>query len=209
MLRLRPRKHALSFQNPDHRKILDFLDRLVGYYRNDRTCAQLAYGQLMRPVTFAQPSPMPMSADGHFPLLFHGVFRSHTGEVGIFLVNAGGESINFAFDLDPACHGMDAEATFEVDQIAPDGETSQVIAGKKGPLELAGSLAARGATMFHVRLVRTASKAKNNALTSTWRHAGPLSREKVIATASSIRACLFYSNVWRVENLCPVGHFRW
>lgn len=151
MLRLRPRMNALSFQNPAHQERLEMLGRLVSYYRHNPTCQLLAYGQLVRPVTFSQPSPMPMSADGHFPLLFHGVFRDQAGSLGIFIVNAGRQKIDYAFDLDPARHGLAAAVAFDVDQVAPDGTATEIHRAKKSPLRLHDSLEPLGATMFHFR----------------------------------------------------------
>ena len=94
---------------------------------------------------------MPMSANGHFPLLFHGVFRDQAGSLGIFIVNAGRQKIDYAFDLDPARHGLAAAVAFDVDQVAPDGTATEIHRAKKSPLRLHDSLEPLGATMFHFR----------------------------------------------------------
>ena len=67
-LPLRPRDYILSFQNPEHKEMLDFLGRVVGYYKQDTAKKFLVYGQLMRPLAFSAPAPMPL--------------LSHTDDVG-------------------------------------------------------------------------------------------------------------------------------
>ncbi len=150
-LRLRPRDMSLSFQKPEHKEMLDFLGRMVGYYRQEATREFLAYGQLMRPLAFRKPSPMPMLSykdDGQFPALMSGVFRSDGGELGIFIVNAGGEDLEFQVELDPARHGMPADTIFDVHSYAPDGASKNVLSWANGVVPLQGSLPAHGLTMF-------------------------------------------------------------
>ena len=67
-LRLRPRDYILSFQNPEHKEMLDFLGRVVGYYQQETAKKFLVYGQLLRPLAFSAPAPMPL--------------LSHTNNVG-------------------------------------------------------------------------------------------------------------------------------
>src|SRR5690606_39511532 len=47
-LRLRPRSSVLSFDNPEHQDEIEFLGRVVGYYKQDAGKKFLAYGQLMQ-----------------------------------------------------------------------------------------------------------------------------------------------------------------
>lgn len=54
-LRLRPQDRNLSIEDPDDRNMIDFL---VGY-RGEEVKKFLVYGQLMRPLNFSDPSPMP------------------------------------------------------------------------------------------------------------------------------------------------------
>ena len=153
-LRLRPRDMSLSFQKPEHKEMLVFLGRLVGYYKQEATRKFLAYGQLMRPLEFRDPSPVPMLSYkdvGRFPALMSGVFRCDDGELGIFVVNAGAEVVEFQAQLDPGRHGMSAGAVVGVDTVASDGTTRNVASGIKGVVLLKGSLPARGATMFRVK----------------------------------------------------------
>ncbi len=164
-LRLRPRSGTLSFQKPEHKEMLDFLGRLVGYYRQEATKKFLAYGQLMRPLEFSRPSPMPMlpygrrhgttgeEADtgGRFPALMSGVFRAQDGDLGVFVVNASSSDLEFKADLDPTRYGMAANATIDVDTIAPDGATTKVLSKVKGNVPLKGSLPAHNVTMFLIK----------------------------------------------------------
>ncbi len=149
-LRLRPRSSALSFQNPEHKEMIAFLGLLVGYYRQETAKKFLAYGQLMRPLEFREPSPMPMSR-GRFPALMSGVFRSHDGELGIFVVNAGRKDLTFQADLDLAQYGMPAGTIVDVDTFAPDGASQNVLNKAKGVVSLKGSLPAHGLTMFRLK----------------------------------------------------------
>ncbi len=152
-LRLRPRDMSLSFQNPEHKEMLDFLKLMVDYYKQETAKKFLAYGRLLRPLTFREPSPMPMLSykdDGQFPALMSGVFRSDDGELGIFMVNAGGRKLEFQAKLDPTRYGMAANATIDVDTIASDGTSKKVLSKAKGIVTLKGSLPAHGLTMFRL-----------------------------------------------------------
>ncbi len=164
-LRLRPRSGTLSFQKPEHKEMLDFLGRVVGYYRQEATRNFLAYGQIMRPLEFREPSPMPMlpygrrhgttgqvtPTGGGFPALMSGVFRSEDGELGIFVVNAGRKDVKFHAELDPARYGMPAGTIVDVDTFAPDGGSQQVLSKAKGIVPLKGSLPGHDVTMFRLR----------------------------------------------------------
>jgi len=153
-LRLRPRSSALSFQNPSHKEMLDFLKRMVGYYKQDTAKKFLVYGQLLRPLTFSAPSPMPMPAygrSGRFPALMSGVFRSDDGELGVFIVNAGTRDLEYETKLDPTQYGMAGDAAINVESIASDGASRNVLTEVKGIVALKGSLAGHGVTMFRLR----------------------------------------------------------
>ncbi len=157
-LRLRPRDMSLSFQKPEHKEMIDFLGRVVGYYKQETTKKFLAYGQLMRPLEFREPTPMPAmlykspyGGEGHFPALMSGVFRSDDGELGVFVVNAGSGELGFRSDLDPSRYGVPADAAVEVDSISPDGASRRVLSGAKGVILLEGSLPARHITMFWLK----------------------------------------------------------
>ena len=158
-LRLRPRDMALSFQNPEHKDMLDFLKLMVDYYKQETAKKFLVYGRLLRPLTFSKPSPMPMmpfattlrkGLSGEFPALMSGVFRSEDGELGVFVVNAGTKKLEFQAELDPTHYGMGANAAMDMDTIASDGTSKKVLSKAKGVVALKGSLPAHGLTMFRL-----------------------------------------------------------
>ena len=159
-IRLRPRDTCLSFQNPDHKPLIAFLDQLVGYYRHPSTRNFLAYGQLMRPLEFDGPSSMPVLTistggqyrhAGTFTALLSGVFRSDRGELGVFIVNASTKDLRFQADLELSEYGLDPEMTVDVDKITPAGLTKPFYHQARATVVLTGKLAARNATMFHVK----------------------------------------------------------
>jgi len=158
-LRLRPRSGALSFQNPEHKEMFDFLGRIVGYYKQDVTKKFLAYGRLLRPLKFREPSPMPLLScrtypaprAGQFPALMSGVFRTDNGEIGVFVVNASSKDVAFQTELDTARYGMPAGTAVDVDSVAPQGATRNVSRTVKGVVSLKGSLPGHGMTMFRLK----------------------------------------------------------
>ncbi len=153
-IRLRPRDASLSLTNPDQKHMIDFLEQVLGYYKNDTTKMFHAYGQFMRPLTFNEPSPMPMmkyKRGGDFPTLWSGVFRNVEGELGVFIVNAGKEEMAFQADMELARHGMTQGAVVDVDTIASDGATAPFQRAVRGAVELKGSLPGRGITMFRLK----------------------------------------------------------
>ena len=162
-LRLRPRSGTLSFQKPEHKEMLAFLGRLVGYYRQEATKKFLAYGQLMRPLEFRAPSPMPMLsyklAGGYtyrgsmveLPALMSGVFRSDDDALGVFVVNASAKSLEFQAEMDPVRYGMQEGEAVAVDAFTPEGGSERVVNEAKGIVPLSGTLPAHSATMFRLK----------------------------------------------------------
>jgi len=158
-IRLRPRDNNISFRRPEHREMLNFLGRVVGYYRQDVAKKFLVYGQLMRLLAFLEPSPMPMLAygsyldksSGRFPALMSGVFRSEDGELGMFVVNASAKELAFRAELAPTRYGMSAGHALDVDAIASDGTSSRALTDAKGVVPLDGSLPAHDMTLFRLK----------------------------------------------------------
>ena len=158
-LRLRPRDRTLSFDNPEHREMIDFLERIVGYYRQQEARHFLAYGQLMRPLEFAAPSPMPMldytgslvKSITQFPALTSGAFRSQEGELGIFVANASSNDHKFRVDFNPARHGLPEGMAVDVDTYHPDGTQRQLFTKVTGVFPLQGSLPGRGIIMYRLK----------------------------------------------------------
>ena len=153
-IRLRPRDASLSLSNPAQSHMIDFLSQVLGYYRNDTTRMLHSYGQFMRPLSFNEPSPMPMMkyrSGGEFRALWNGIFRGAGGTLGVFIVNAAAEEIDFNSTMDLARHGISAEAVVDVDRIEFTGQSTPVHRGARGSVTQEGKLTGRTITMYHIR----------------------------------------------------------
>ena len=158
-IRLRPRDAILSFQNPEDKEEIDFLGRLVGYYRQDRAKKFLVYGQLMRPLDFAAPSPMPTQTytamyepnESQFPVLMSGVFRADDGSLGVFVVNAGEKEVRFKAEMELSRYELPANAIVDVAAVTPNGTSKEVLRNVKNVVPLTGSLPGHDVTMFWIK----------------------------------------------------------
>ena len=153
-LRLKPRSAMVSLREPGHQPMIDFLEQVLGYYKQEQTQRFLSLGQLMRPLTFDKPAPMPVLAHpngGRFPALWSGVFRDVDGELGVFIVNASSEPVAFEAAMDLARHGMAAGVMVDVTAIAPDGAATPFQNEAAGTATLRGTLPGRRITMFRIR----------------------------------------------------------
>jgi len=88
---------------------------------------------------------------GQFPALMSGVFRSSDSELGIFVVNDSGKKHEFQVELELTRHGMAAGTIVDVEAIAPDGASQQVLGKAKGTVSLKDSLPARDTSMFRLK----------------------------------------------------------
>jgi hypothetical protein len=172
-LQLRPRGGGLSLRDPAHREMVDFLGRVVGYYKQEAAKKFLVYGRLLRPLTFSVPTKMPLLRHGKpegeattdtgaalsanraalFPQLMSGVFRAPDGEIGVFVVNAGASESAFEAALDPAQLGSASGAGVDIHRVSPTGESEPIMAKVRGTISLRGSLAARGIVLFRLKTV--------------------------------------------------------
>ena len=162
--RLKPRNSTISFENPKDQGKLAFLKLIVDYYKQETTKNFLSYGQLMRPLTFSAPNPMPMLAytrrhgttgeeqppSGGFPALMSGVFRGENGDLGIFIVNASANPMPFSSTVALDYYGMGTDSTVDVDRVTSAGNVTSVFRNVKTPVELAGSLSGRSIIMHHL-----------------------------------------------------------
>ena len=158
-----PGKWRTSFDDPAHRPMLEFLGRLVAYYRRQESRDFLCYGQLMRPLRFRRPSPMPtLSLPGQrgrykgrvveLPALFSGVFRSQRGELAAFVVNASGQPLSYAAEMDLRRYRVGADARVQIDAI-PAVAAARPMGTAKGKALLEGKLGPRQATMYRLRVM--------------------------------------------------------
>ena len=170
-LQLRPRGGGLSLRDPAHREMVDFLGRIVGYYKQEAAKKFLVYGRLLRPLTFTVPATMPLLRHGKpegeattdtgaalsanraalFPQLMTGVFRAPDGEIGVFVVNAGASEAAFVASLDPAQLGSASGAGVDIHRVNPTGESEPIMAKVRGAIPLRGSLLGRGITLYRLK----------------------------------------------------------
>jgi hypothetical protein len=142
---------------------MKFIQRLVGYYRQDVARKFLSYGRLMRPIEFDKPNPMPTVhyfdrkfrsyRDGRveLPALQSGVFRSEDGEVGIFIVNVSQEDIRFRFSLDLARYGLTGAEAWDIERITCDGDAHVESRAVREKTEISGILGGRMPMMYRIR----------------------------------------------------------
>lgn len=152
-LRLKPRDANLSVSNPAHKEMVDFLGKVVAYYKLDASKPYLSVGQLMRPLAFKTPSPMPMipyKPGGQFPAIMAGVFRIDDGSLGVFIVNASNQETAFEAELDPVRYSMAAGTVVSVQNISFDGTTKDVSTKAEGRVAMKATLPAHGITMFKI-----------------------------------------------------------
>jgi hypothetical protein len=156
---LRPRISTISFQNPEDKEKLAFIKPMVEYYKRPLARKFLVYGQLLRPLVFTEPAPMPMLAHkstgkkspGQFPALTSGVFHGDDGDVGVFLTNASRKDLRFAADLDLAAYGFAEAQPVQVHKIDFNGDSRVVSQKATGVLTLVDSLPARSIAMFRIQ----------------------------------------------------------
>ena len=155
MIRLPPRSSSLSFDKPEQKPMIEFLQKVVGYYKQDAAGRFLGVGRLMRPLWFAQPAPMPMlefQENSTFPALMNGVFRTDD-QLGIFLANCSQHDIEYEAEFDPARYGLNADAVYDVQAVDWDGATRWVHRRVTGPVDLNGVLPGRDLALYHIRPV--------------------------------------------------------
>jgi hypothetical protein len=142
--------------------LFDFLALVVGYYKQDAAKKFLSYGRLMRPIVFSEPTPMPMLSyklRGHvynngkveLPVLMSGAFKSEDGELGIFIINTGGEDLTFHANVDLIRYDMPKNALVDVDTLTPEGNSQSILRNAKGIVPLKGSLVGHHITMFRLK----------------------------------------------------------
>lgn len=151
MLALRPRGNTLSFQNEDHKPQLKFLEQIVGYYRQSVSREFLAYGQLMRPLTFDSQVPtVKHRYSGEFPALMSGVFKSVGGELGVFITNASANAVKFSARMDLSHYRQTTETVVRVDVISPQGKVVQLDKQFTGAVLLRATIPGHGVAMYRI-----------------------------------------------------------
>jgi len=156
-----PSKWETTFSNPTHKEALEFLGRLVAYYRLDVAKKFLCYGQLMRPLSFQKPDPLPSVSfkpkwGSHrgkpieLSALFSGVFRSDDGEIGVFIVNAGRQDCRVQAAMNLGKHALSDGSMSRLEAIAPDGSVKR-LQGMVSQGSIRATVGARQALMLRSR----------------------------------------------------------
>lgn len=117
---------------------MSFLRKLAGYWKPDVGAQYLAYGRLLRPLTFDEPRLMPVMSypasrrlqrEGHENLvvdaLLSGVFRATDGSFGVFIVNVTERPIPFRFELTPDRYPVAKTDVYVVTRVAGNGERGE------------------------------------------------------------------------------------
>ena len=148
--------------DPKYAEQIAFLKRLLGYYRQDVAKKFLCYGQLLRPLSFSKPEPMPItnyqdkSSKGYLegmiklPVLQSGLFRSTDGEVGVFIVNMSAEKLSFSAGVKFADYEPSAHEAYDIESITHDGKHETERRATKKSTSLARTLPPRSVIMYRI-----------------------------------------------------------
>ena len=126
-----------------------FLRRLAGYWQADVGARYLAYGQLLRPIAFATPAPMPTASyqtkDRYkwkiaVPALMSAAFLAPDGRVGVFVVNVTDRPLESAFKLAADRYPIQANAKYRVTRISQDGEPVGQTTTRRGAFAWEGTV---------------------------------------------------------------------
>lgn len=141
---------------------MKFLRKLARHYRPEVGARYLAYGQLLRPITFADPNPLPtvsyeetwlrryMDAVIAVPALQSVVFKAADGSLGVFIVNIGAEPIEFAFEMTPGQYPTLKSAAYVVTPINEMGQRGPAMIRKSTP-SYRGEIGARDVLLLEIR----------------------------------------------------------
>ena len=134
-----------------------FLRKLTRYYRPNVGAKYLAYGQLLRPIEFAAPDPMPVSSYKETyvmewtvsrPSLMSGTFRAPNGDIGVFLVNISDKPLRFGFGLPPEKYPVDRRKSYQVSRVTAKGERRRAGTLPKGIVSCEGEVPPRDVVLL-------------------------------------------------------------
>ena len=144
-----------SLASPTYAEHAGFLRKIYNYWKPGTGGPWLAYGKLLRPITFTEPAQMPTvtricsQAKGYqegrivVPAVQSGVFATTDGNVGVFLINIAEQDIPVSFELRPGAYPLDPDATYRIVAVNEQGQ-------EDGPPALQkGGVAWRGSTPAH------------------------------------------------------------
>ena len=140
-----------------------FIRKLARYWKPDVGAKYLAFGQLLRPLKFREPDPMPMVslstdwlkrrrlAPVFAPVLQSGVFKGRDGSLGIFIVNVTEKPISFRFELTPGRHPISKTGKYYVTRISETGESLGRVGSPEGKVAARGKIAAHDVVFLEAR----------------------------------------------------------
>ncbi len=144
---------------------MKFLRKLSHYWKPEAGQRILAYGQLLRPLKFIKPDPMPtfsFSEESRYitsksykkgvitsPGLVNGVFKADDGSLGIFIVNIAEKPIDLTFELTPDRCEISKSASYLVTAIDNTGKRGKA-ASHKGTIRYSGTLAGYDVLLLEV-----------------------------------------------------------
>ena len=141
---------------------MNFLRKLARRWKTEAGGRHLAYGQLLRPIRFIQPDPMPVASyidarythykDGRMAVaaLQAGVFRLTDGSIGIFVVNVTEEPVSFRFELTPDRYPISRTKTYRITPVAESGKRGKP-ASSRGKITCSGQVAGHDVAFLEVR----------------------------------------------------------
>ena len=134
---------------------MKFLKKLCHYWKAQAGGRFLAYGQLLRPIQFTGSDPMPIFSynepsryihgymDGLItaPALMNGVFKTHDGDLGVFIVNITDKPVKCSLELIPDRYPISESASYSVTPIDEAGKRGKNSV-QKGKISYTGTIAA-------------------------------------------------------------------
>ena len=139
-----------------------FVRKLARYWKPEVGGRYLAYGQLLRPIEFKQPRPMPTASFVEtwryrrrfdVPVLQSGVFKAPDGSLGVFLANASAEPIQFSFSLTPECYPISEGGTYRITRIGESGKHGDTRT-QRGKVSCVSEIAGHDAVFFKVQQMK-------------------------------------------------------
>ena len=142
---------------------MKFMKKLCHYWKPNVALQFLAYGQLLRPIEFSKPVPMPMFSynetsryvraykDGLItaPALMNGVFKTDNGDLGVIIVNVTDKPVDFSFELAADRYPISESASYAVTAIDNTGKRGKT-ASSKGKITHSGKIAGYDALFLEI-----------------------------------------------------------
>ena len=166
MGRLRLNANIDYVGDPEYKEQMAFLRNLASYWQLRAAGRYLAHGQLLRPLRFDEPHPMPTVSytDSRYKrkyksglitagVLQTGVFGLRDGSLGVLVVNVSDQPISFEFALTPHRYPMSPDARYAVSRVDASGTARRHTEPTKGQARVRDVAARHKALFFMVTRV--------------------------------------------------------